>query len=90
MTAVGNASRYVFEIDGEHPNPEKVRAIIDVPSLNNIKQLQAFVGLCKFDSMFIRKFSTTLAPLYNLFKKYQSLHGVMIKRSLLLQSKNCS
>ena len=60
---------YVFDTDGVHPNPEKVRAIIDAPSPINIKQLQAFVGLCNFYSRFIRNFSTTLAPLYNLLKK---------------------
>lgn len=60
---------HIFDRNGVHPNPEKIRAISDAPAPRDLKQLQAFLGLCNFYSRFIRDFSTTLAPLYQLLKK---------------------
>ena len=60
---------HVFDSQGVHPNTEKIRAIVDAPAPRNIKQLQAFIGLCNYYSRFIRDFSTKFAPLYELLKK---------------------
>ena len=60
---------HIFDTDGVHPNPEKVRAIIDAPPPANVKQLQAFIGLCNYYSRFIKDFAAKFAPLYLLLKK---------------------
>jgi hypothetical protein len=65
---------HIFDKEGVHPNPEKVRAIVDAPCPNNIKQLQAFLGLCNFYSRFIPNFSDVLSPLYSLLKKNVKFH----------------
>ena len=65
---------HIFSKDGVHPNPEKVRAILEAPAPNDLKQLQAFLGLCNYYSQFIPNFSAVLAPLYSLLKKDAKFH----------------
>ena len=60
---------HVFTKDGVHPSEENLRAILDSPRPNNVKQLQSFLGLVTFYSRFIHSFSSVLAPLYRLLKK---------------------
>lgn len=60
---------HVFDRDGVHPNPEKVKAIVEAPAPCDVKQLQAFLGLCNFYSRFIPNFTNVLSPLYSLLRK---------------------
>ena len=60
---------YIFDKNGVHPNSDRVRAILEAPSPKDIKQLQAFIGLCNYYNRFIPKFSIVFAPLYALLKK---------------------
>ena len=60
---------HIFNDTGVHTNPEKVRAILNAPSPSNIKQLQAFIGLCTYYHRFIPCFSDVMSPLYELLKK---------------------
>ena len=60
---------HVFNNTGVHPNPDKIRAILDAPAPKNVKQLQAFLGLCNFYKRFIPNFSDVMNPLYSLLKK---------------------
>ena len=65
---------HVFDKSGVHPNPDKVSAISDAPAPTNLKQLQAFLGLCNFYSRFIPKYSDVMSPLYLLLKKNVKFH----------------
>ena len=60
---------HIFDAEGVHPNPDKVRAVIDAPQPENLKQVQSFVGLCNFYNRFIPNFASVFAPLYKLLKK---------------------
>ena len=60
---------HIFDQNGVHPNPNKVRAIVDAPAPQDLKQLQAFIGICQYYRRFIRDFATTFSPLYSLLKK---------------------
>ena len=59
---------YIFDKDGVRPNTDKIRAIIDAPTPDNVKQVQIFGGLCNYYHRFVRNFSTVFAPLYKLLK----------------------
>ena len=60
---------HIFDANGVHPNPNKLKAIMDAPEPKNVRQVQAFIGLCNYYSRFINSFSTKMAPLYSLLKK---------------------
>ena len=60
---------YVFNEKGVHPKPGKISAIIDAPVPKDVKQVQAFIGLCNFYSRFISNFAALMSPLYALLKK---------------------
>ena len=60
---------HVFTKQGVQPNPEKVRAILDAPAPRDLKQLQAFLGLCNYYKRFIPNFTSEFAPLYIMLKK---------------------
>lgn len=50
-------------------DPDKVRAIVDCPTLETLTQLRGFVGLCAFYRRFVSGFSRHVAPLTDLTKK---------------------
>lgn len=60
---------HIFDEDGVHPDPEKIRAVIDAPIPTNVKQVQSFVGLVTFYNRFVPHFTHTMHPIYNLLKK---------------------
>ena len=60
---------HIFDANGVHPNPNKLKAIMDAPEPKNVRQVQAFIGLCNYYSRFINSFSTKMAQLYSLLKK---------------------
>ena len=46
---------HIFDSHGVHPNPSKIKSILDAPTPKNVKQVQAFLGLCNSYSRFINK-----------------------------------
>ena len=60
---------HVFDRKGVHPNSEKIRAIIDAPAPRDTKQVMSFIGVCTYYAKFIKNFSSSFAPLYDLLKK---------------------
>lgn len=54
---------------GISPNPEKFKALKEIPRPNKIKQLQRFLGLCNWFRAFIPHFADKCAPLTDLGKK---------------------
>lgn len=63
---------HIFDRQGVHPNPDKIKSILDAPAPGNVKQLQAFLGLCNYYSRFLPNFSHAMAPLYLLLKSQTS------------------
>ena len=51
------------------PNPELIKAIVEFPNPQSIKQLQRFLGLANYYRKFIDKFSYIAQPLYELLRK---------------------
>ena len=66
---------YVFDKNGIRPNPDKITPIVNAPCPVNVKQVQAFIGLCNYYSRFIPNFASTMAPLYRLLQKMFLFHG---------------
>ena len=60
---------YLIDATGIHPTAEKVRAIKEAPTPNNITQLRAFAGLINYYGKFIPQVATHMAPLYKLMEK---------------------
>ena len=55
--------------DGLHSDPEKVRAITNLPAPENIHDLRKFLGMVNYLSRFLPHVTTVLQPLQNLLKK---------------------
>ena len=49
--------------EGLRPTQEKVRALTEAPSTNNVSQLRSFLGLVNYYGKFLPNLSSTLAPL---------------------------
>ena len=60
---------YTVSRDGVSTDPEKVKAIRDWPTPQNLRQSRAFVGLCQYYRRFVPNFSEVSAPLHALTKK---------------------
>ena len=52
---------HVFDKSGVHPNPNKLRSILDAPNPKDVKQVQAFLGLCSYYAWFIPNFAQTMS-----------------------------
>ena len=60
---------YIITKDGILPDPDKIKAVKEYPIPQNLTQLRAFLGLASYYRRFIKNFSQTATPLYNLLKK---------------------
>lgn len=60
---------HVFDKHGVSPNFNKIKSIIQAPEPKNVKQVQAFLGLCNYYTRFIPNFAQEMSPLYHLLKK---------------------
>ena len=58
-----------IDANGLHPLLEKVKAVEDVPSPQNIHELRAYLGLISHYSKFLPNMPTVLSPLYKLLLK---------------------
>ena len=60
---------HIISASGIKPNPEKIKAIVELPRPTNILGLQSFLGLVAFVRKFIPNCSKLIAPLTALLKK---------------------
>lgn len=60
---------YVVNAAGLLVDPEKIQAILQIPTPKNVKDVRRLVGLASWYRRFIPNFSTLLTPLFGLLKK---------------------
>uniref|UniRef100_A0A1Y1JVH7 RNA-directed DNA polymerase n=1 Tax=Photinus pyralis TaxID=7054 RepID=A0A1Y1JVH7_PHOPY len=60
---------YVVDAHGLHPDPDKVKAILNITSPTNLQEVRRFLGTCSWYRRFIPEFSTIVSPLTRLLKK---------------------
>ena len=60
---------HTISAEGLQPTQEKVHAIVDAPTPENVSQLYAFLGLVNYYGKFLPQLSSKLAPLYSLLEK---------------------
>ena len=62
-------SGHLIDIEGVHPNPEKVSAVKNFPRPNDVSKLRGFLGMTSYFRKFIKGFSEIARPLHDLLKK---------------------
>lgn len=60
---------HIISVEGVRMDPDKIRAIIYWPTLENLTQLRRFFGLCGFYHQFVSGYSRHAARLTDLMKK---------------------
>ena len=60
---------HIISVEGVRMDPDKVKAIIEWPTLMNPTQLRGFLGLCGFYHRFVNGYSCHATPLIDLTKK---------------------
>ena len=60
---------FILSKHGIETNPDKVKAISELPQPKNLKELQSFLGAINYYGKFIRNMSEISAPLYELLQK---------------------
>src|SRR2546421_2472863 len=59
----------IVSTNGIQMDPEKVKAVKDWPRPTNVKEVQAYLGFANFYRRFIKGYSLTAGPLFELTKK---------------------
>ena len=59
---------HIVSEDGVSTDPEKVRAITDWPTPENLREVRSFVGLCSYYRRFVEGFAK-IAPVHAVTKK---------------------
>ena len=57
---------HVISDHGIKPDPDKIKAISNMPIPSNVSKLQSFLGMCSYYRKFIQDFSQICKPLYEL------------------------
>ena len=55
--------------EGIQPSPDKVKAVQEAPTPQDVSQLKSFIGLVNYYGKFLPDLSNLLAPLYRLLQK---------------------
>lgn len=63
---------YVVDREGLHADPDKVRAILDIPTPTNVADIRRFIGVASWYRRFIPSFSTISSPLTALLRKQRA------------------
>jgi len=61
----------VIEPEGIKMEKEKVKGVLDWPTLKEVKDVQKFLELANYYQQFIKNFAMIARPLHNLVKKDQ-------------------
>ena len=61
--------RHHILAEGLRPTQEKIRAIMQAPTTQDVTQLRAFLGLVNYYGKFVGQLSSILSPLYKLLEK---------------------
>ena len=61
----------VIELEGIKIEEEKVKDILDWPTLKGVKDVQKFLGLANYYHWFIKNFAAIARSLHNIVKKNQ-------------------
>ncbi|CAC5369074.1 unnamed protein product [Mytilus coruscus] len=78
---------HVLSKDGIRPDPEKIKAIKDMPAPDDKKGVQRLLGTVNYIAKFVPNMSTITEPKDNYSKMKHSLFGCMSKNLLLNVSK---
>lgn len=65
---------YVVDRQGLHVDPEKVAAVLNIPTPKNATEVRRLVGMASWYRRFVANFSTTIAPLTALLGKHKKWH----------------
>ncbi len=60
---------YIVSQEGKLPNPKKILAIVNMPPLKTLKDIQVFNGMVQFYQCFILDFAFIMAPITTLLRK---------------------
>lgn len=60
---------YVVDVNGLHVDPEKVDAILKIPTPNRVSDVRSIIGTASWYRRFIPNFSSKIQPLTELLKK---------------------
>ena len=71
---------YVIDKEGIHPDPVKVKALLEAPTPKNVSELCRFLGLVNYYGQFLPQLATNLALLYELLNKQSTWHWMNRQR----------
>jgi len=71
--------RHIISRKGIRIDPEKIKAMLNWPEPQSIKDIQAFLSLANFNRRFIKNYSRITAPLTDLIKKSDTAFAIITK-----------
>ncbi|KAG5888185.1 hypothetical protein JTB14_016401 [Gonioctena quinquepunctata] len=80
---------YVVDRNGLHVDPDKVRAMLELPTPTNVTEVRRVVGTFSWYRRFIPDFSSVIAPITALLRKSTSFHWSEESASAFRRVKEC-
>ena len=60
---------FIFDSEGRYPDPENIRAILEMPPPTDIQTLRSFLGLISYYSSFLQSLHEVRGPMTSLLRK---------------------
>ena len=68
--------------EGIRTDPDKIKALVQIPAPSNVSQLRSFLGICSYYRKFICNFALHCAPLYSLINHQRSFVWTEIEQDV--------
>ena len=80
---------HILSSNGIRPDPEKIKAVMDMQRPKNVCELRSFLGLCNYYRRFVNNYSTIASPLCSLTQKNRVFEWTNEHQESMNQLKTC-
>ena len=73
---------HILDRQGVHPDPDKIKTVMEWPTPSCLTELRSFLGLCNYFRKFVKGYSARVGPLLKLLRGESTFPAVLTKEQM--------